>query len=187
MFVEIGGPDGNPSPNGGAVTPVAPLGADTSAQAAFDIAPDNTGYAALTVGGVPQLIRISLTTGPVPVGTIGDGSVGIRGRAVLPPPVAGLFAVTRANELPRFNRATPGNIASSTPITGLEGGEKILGLAVRPATGQLYALGNTSRLYTINPTTGGATQVGSGTFAVPLSGTSFGFTFDPVADKIRVV
>src|SRR5262249_46364265 len=79
-----------------------------------------------------------------------------------------LFAVTRANELLRFNSATPGTIASSTPITGLQGGEKIRGIVVRPATGQLYALGSTSRLYTINPVTGAATPVGSGTFAVPL-------------------
>src|SRR5262249_25037828 len=113
--------------------------------------------------------------------------VGIRGLAVLPPPVAGLFAVTRANELLRFNSATPGTIASSTPITGLQGGEKIRGIVVRPATGQLYALGSTSRLYTINPVTGAAPPVGSGTFAVPLSGASFGVTFDPLADQIRVV
>jgi hypothetical protein len=89
MFVQIGGSDGNPSPNGGAVTPIAAIGADTSDQAGLDIDPDNTGYAALTVSGMAQLIRVSLVTGPSPVGMIGDGSVGIRGLAVVisPPPV----------------------------------------------------------------------------------------------------
>jgi hypothetical protein len=84
-FVRIGAPGGNPSPDLGAVTPVAPLGAATSDQVGLDIAPDNTGYAALSVGGTAELVRVGLTTGPSPVGTIGDGSVGIRGLAGAPP------------------------------------------------------------------------------------------------------
>jgi hypothetical protein len=75
----------------------------------------------------------------------------------------------------------------SIAITGLQAGESILAIDLRPATGQLYALGSTSRLYTINPVTGVATQVGSGPFTPALSGTSFGFDFNPVVDRIRVV
>lgn len=71
-------------------------------------------------------------------------------------------------------------------ITGLQGGETILGIDFRPANGTLYGLGSTSRLYTINPTTGAATQVGSAG-AFTLSGTSFGFDFNPTVDRIRVV
>lgn len=51
----------------------------------------------------------------------------------------------------------------------------------------MYGLGSGSRLYTINPNTGAATQVGSGQFSTLLSGTGFGFDFDPVADLIRIV
>jgi hypothetical protein len=72
------------------------------------------------------------------------------------------------------------------PITGLQAGEGILGIDLRPSTGQLYALGSTSRLYTINPATGAATQVGSAG-AFTLSGTFFGFDFNPSVDRIRVV
>ncbi len=199
MFVQIGGTNGSPPAGGGAVTPVTALGNDTSDQVGFDISPDaNTGFAALTVGGMPQLIRISLATGPSPVGIIGDGSVGIRGLAVVIPPPApiptnpppttdSLFAVTKTNDLLRFSSASPGTIISNRSIGGLQPGENVLGIDVRPASGQLYALGSTSRLYTINPATGAATQVGTGAFAVPLNGTSFGFSFDPVADRIRVV
>jgi hypothetical protein len=202
MFVQIGGSDGNPSPDLGAVTPVISIGADTSEQAGLDIGPDNTGFAAVTSGGRSQLVGVSLSAGPFPIGPIGDGSVGVRGLAVFvppsppppPPPPAPspgdaviLFAATRTNELLSFSSATPGAVASTTPITGLVPGELILGLDVRPATGQLYALGSTSRLYIINPATGAATQVGTGTFAVPLMGMSFGFAFDPVTDRIRVV
>jgi len=46
-------------------------------------------------------------------------------------------------------------------ITGLQAGETVLGFDYRPATGGLYAIGSTSRLYLINGTTGAATQVGS--------------------------
>src|SRR5262249_45971797 len=57
----------------------------------------------------------------------------------------------------------------------------------RPSTGQLYAVGSTSRLYTLDPVTGAAKQVGTGTFAVPLVGVAFDIAFDPVADQIRIV
>ena len=97
-----------------------------------------------------------------------------------------IYAVTSTNVLLSFDSATPGT-TSSVGITGLQSGENILGIDLRPATGQLYGLGSTSRLYTINPVTGAATQVGSGTFTPALSGTSFGFDFNPTVDRIRVV
>jgi hypothetical protein len=52
--------------------------------------------------------------------------------------------------------------------------------------GQLYALGSTSRLYTINLSSGAATAVGAA-FTPALSGASFGFDFNPTVDRIRVV
>lgn len=97
-----------------------------------------------------------------------------------------MYAVTSTNALLTFDSATPGT-TTSVPITGLQAGESILGIDLRPATGQLYGLGSTSRLYTIDPATGAATQVGSGPFTPALSGTSFGFDFNPVVDRIRVV
>jgi hypothetical protein len=96
-----------------------------------------------------------------------------------------IYAVTSTNNLLTFDSATPGT-ASSVTITGLQSSESILGIDLRPATGQLYGLGSTSRLYTINPVTGAATQVGSAG-AFTLNGTSFGFDFNPVVDRIRVV
>lgn len=98
-----------------------------------------------------------------------------------------LYGVTAANSLVRFSSATPGTIDSTVAITGLQTGETVLGIDVRPATLQLYILGSTGRLYTLDPGTGAATQVGTGTFAVALNGTSFGFDFNPVPDRIRVV
>lgn len=84
---------------------------------------------------------------------------------------------------------TSGNTSAATAqtITGLATGETLLGIDFRPATGQLYGLGSTNRLYTIDPTTGVATSVGTAPFAPLLNGTSFGFDFNPAVDRIRVV
>jgi hypothetical protein len=97
-----------------------------------------------------------------------------------------LAGVTTTNNLVTFDSATPGTIINSVGVTGLQSGETILGIDIRPASGALYGLGTTSRLYTINRTTGVATQIGS-TGAFTLSGTAFGMDFNPVVDRIRVV
>ena len=56
-----------------------------------------------------------------------------------------IYGVTSTNTLISFDSATPGTINSSLSITGLQPGESILGIDFRPATGQLYGLGSTSR------------------------------------------
>ena len=96
-----------------------------------------------------------------------------------------LTSVTTSGNLVKFDSATPGTISSSVAITGLQAGESILGFDYRPATGGLYAIGSTSRLYLINATTVAATQVGSAG-AFTLNGTSFGVDFNPTVDRIRI-
>jgi Domain of unknown function (DUF4394)/Calx-beta domain/Domain of unknown function (DUF4214) len=98
-----------------------------------------------------------------------------------------IYGVTFFNNLIAFERANPSTLYSRVPITGVQPGERILGIDFRPSTGVLYGLGNTSRLYTIDTTTGVATEVGVGPFSPALSGTDFGFDFNPVVDRIRVV
>lgn len=96
------------------------------------------------------------------------------------------YGVTQDNQLVTFQSDNVLNVAPTHAITGLPGGESIVGLDVRPATGQLYALGKTSRLYVINPRTGAARQVGATPFIPALAGTGFGFDFNPTVDRIRV-
>src|SRR4029450_11321590 len=98
-----------------------------------------------------------------------------------------LTGLTSTGNLVTFDSGTPGTIGSSVAITGLLSAETILGRAPRPATGSLYGLGSSSHLYTINTTTGLATFVGATPFSPALSGTAFGFDFNPVPDRIRVV
>jgi hypothetical protein len=102
-------------------------------------------------------------------------------------PVTNAFAIGSSNNLLGFNVSAPGKINSDKPITGLQTGEAILAIDIRPVTGQLYGLGSTSRLYMIDKTTAVATVVGTSPFTPALSGATFGFDFNPVADRIRVV
>ncbi len=97
-----------------------------------------------------------------------------------------LFGVNTSNQLVRFDSATPGMVSTPIAITGLQTGENILGIDFRPVNGQLYGLGSSSRLYSINITTGAATAIGAAG-AFTLSGTDFGFDFNPTVDRIRVV
>lgn len=96
------------------------------------------------------------------------------------------YGVTNQNVLVTFASDAPGAVRSATPITGLQAGEQVLALDVRPLTGQLYALGSTSRLYVVSPLSGAARAVGD-PFSPALAGTSFGFDFNPAADRIRLV
>src|SRR5947208_2467895 len=84
---------------------------------------------------------------------------------------------TSGNDLARFDSGATG-VVTSVPVTGLQAGESLVGVDVRPANQLLYGVGSSSRLYTINPLTGVATQVG-GAGAFTLSGTSFGVDFNP--------
>jgi hypothetical protein len=102
-------------------------------------------------------------------------------------PVTNAFAIGSSNNLLGFNVADPGKMISDKPITGLQTGEAILAIDIRPATGQLYGLGSSSRLYMIDKTTAVATVVGTSPFTPALSGATFGFDFSPSVDRIRVV
>ena len=119
------------------------------------------------------------------------GLFALTGASALAVPGAALaaeafYGVTQDNRLVTFQSDNVTNVAPTHAITGLPGGEKIVGLDVRPLNGQLYALGATSRLYVINPRTGAARQVGATPFIPALAGASFGFDFNPTVDRIRV-
>jgi hypothetical protein len=100
--------------------------------------------------------------------------------------IYGIASQAPATALVTWDSATPNDLESGVFISGLQQNETILGIDFRPATGQLYGLGSTSRLYTIDPVTGVAAAVGP-QFAPLLNGFSFGFDFNPTIDRIRVV
>ena len=99
-------------------------------------------------------------------------------------PAALMFA-TSGNDIARFDSGATG-VVTSVPVTGLQGGESLVGIDVRPANQVLYGLGSSSRLYSINATTGVALQIGAAG-AFTLNGTSFAVDFNPVVDRLRVI
>ncbi|MBO0937323.1 DUF4394 domain-containing protein [Fibrella sp. HMF5335] len=167
-------------PNNGTLTSVGPLGLDITGAAGFDIAPNGTGLVAVIFGGKPELQQINLTTGRLQ--KLGDLTSTIIGLAIPTDPVA--YAIDGSSNLLIFNPMSPTPLAK--PLSGLQSGETLYGIDFRPANGQLYAVGSTSRLYTINTSNGAATAVGS-QFSTLLSGTDAGFDFNPTVDRIRLV
>jgi hypothetical protein len=96
------------------------------------------------------------------------------------------YGVTSTNTLITFTSDAPGASRTALPINGLQPGEVIHGIDVRPSDGQLYALGSSNRLYVIAPVSGTARPVGD-PFSPPLAGTAFGVDFNPAVDRLRVL
>jgi len=167
-------------PNNGTLVEVGSLGVNIAGTGSFDISPDGTAIATLIAGVTQGLYQIDLNTGQAE--RLGDLPVNsIVGLAIPTEPVA--YAADGSNTLHIFNPQTGTSVTK--PITGLQTGETLYGMDFRPANGQLYAVGSTSRIYTINPSSGLATIVGSGPFSPALEGTDVGFDFNPTVDRIR--
>jgi hypothetical protein len=95
-----------------------------------------------------------------------------------------VYGLSTRNQLVTFDSATPGTLTSSLFITGMQGGEEIIGIDIG-AGGALFALGSFNRLYTINPANAAASPVGAG-FLPQLNGVEFGFDADPAGPTVRV-
>lgn len=170
-------------PNAGGLKEVGSLGLDISAAGGFDISADNNyGIASVQFGGKWELNYVDLKTGKLQkLGDLPSGT--ITGIAIPTRPVA--YVVDLANTLHIFNPKALPLTTIAKPITGLPGGVNIEGIDFRPVNGQLHALGSNGVLYTINLSNGAAAMLS--TVSEPLNGTSFGFDFNPVADRLRIV
>lgn len=190
-------------PNDGVTTAIgAGLGVTASA-GFFDVltAQDGTssGFAVLNASGESGLYSIDLTTGAAArLGMIALSSGETATSMALTPPkldgpvtqAAGeLYAVTEGGKLISFNRAAPAKTCTSAAISGLGASETIADLDVRPSTGLVYALavdGTAGALYTVNPTSGAASNRAA--LSVALSGSTFGIDFNPTGPvALRIV
>lgn len=198
------------SANPGTLTDIAPLGVTATAVNGFDIDPEtNVGYALLTVGGSKGLytVRIPDPAETFPLTTNAAallGNVNISGNVIglavelnENPTVVGLNGTLTAPTLFSFSLRTPNTISSPVAVTGLAMGDQLLGIDVRPATGELYGFvrnGTNGKLYTINPDTGAATLESSLTNAIAMgptlvfdAGKNYSIDFNPAADRLRIV
>lgn len=98
-----------------------------------------------------------------------------------------VYGITSNNELVSFNANNPKNFSSKVSVTGVVSGEKLMSIDFRPATGELYALSNASKLYIINTSSASARVVGSTAFSPALAGTIASIDFNPTVDRIRLV
>src|SRR5688572_18709520 len=97
------------------------------------------------------------------------------------------YGVTSSNQLIQYNGNAPETPVLSIAITGLQSGETLLAIDFRPATGQLYGIGSTSRIYAIHLGSGLATAIGPGPFSPAVNGNIVAFDFNPTVDRIRLV
>ncbi|MGJ9416359.1 DUF4394 domain-containing protein [Massilia sp. CMS3.1] len=187
----------NPPNNGTLSTPVA-LGVDAGVANGMDIdARTNMAYAVLTVGGARNLYSINLAATTSPATSI--GAVGltedIRGIALRAASAPMAYGLADDGRLLAFKPATPNTIDATVAVTGLNGGETLLGIDFRPKDGLLYGITSTARIVTIDPATGVATakatlSADAADTTAPYGaviGTAFAVDFNPVADRLRVI
>jgi hypothetical protein len=187
----------NPPNNGTLATPVA-LGVAASVVGGFDIdARNNKGYAVMTVGGMRNLyaINVGASAAAATLITALGVSEDLKGISIRPPKAPTVFGLTDGARLVGFKMLTPSTLDTDVAITGLAGGEKLLGIDIRPKDGLMYAISSTGRIHTLDPVTGAATfkvalAADVADLTLPFSviaGTDFAVDFNPVADRLRVI
>lgn len=102
-------------------------------------------------------------------------------------PDVNFVGLTNDNRIATFNARSLNSPTNLLSISNLPDGEQIISIDFRPATGQLYALGASSRLYHINELNGRATALGAGPFEPRLNGSNASIDFNPTVDRIRLV
>jgi len=205
----------NPPNNGtlasGLTVTVGGMPLDFTSVSGFDIEPGvnaavsstavsaGVGYAVLKTMSTSKLYQIDLTNGQATVvADFSPRSFAIRHR--LPVSIA---LNDTGTTLVRFSPLNPGT-TTTVALSGITSGETIVGIDMRPATGQFYVLGidstlNKGSLYLLDPQGGALSVVGgvagqiafvdAGGAAVPLPAASVGYDidFNPTVDRVRVV
>ncbi|MBA4285151.1 MAG: hypothetical protein C0434_06420 [Xanthomonadaceae bacterium] len=193
-------------PNDGVLAAIGDLGVDAVTVGGLDIATSATGansaFAVLNTAAGSALYAINTTTGAATVVAAiplnaGETAAGFatRPQTATPTQAAGeLFGVTATGDFATFNRGSPAKLCTTGAVTGLPAEATLLGIDVRPASGQLIGLASDNALYTISSTGIAAplcplvTDPSDTTLpysALP-TGASFGVGFNPVPDRLRV-
>ena len=92
-----------------------------------------------------------------------------------------LVGLTSAHELARIDT---GNIAgaTTTAITGLAMGDRLVGIDLRPGNALIYGISLSNQIYTVDVATGAATFVAALSAPVVQANLGYGIDFNPVAD-----
>lgn len=97
-----------------------------------------------------------------------------------------VIGLTNDGRLVRFRALVPQITRNIGVITGFKDPDTaLIGIDFRVQDGRLYGVGNRGGVYKINTSTAQLEFVNQ--LTIPLSGTSFGVDFNPVADRLRIV
>jgi Domain of unknown function (DUF4394) len=96
-----------------------------------------------------------------------------------------MVGLTADQRLICFDQDEPRKARKLGRITGLNGDARLVGIDYRPATGDLYGLGDAGGVYVVDDRTAEATL--RSRLSEPLTGTSFGVDFNPTVDRLRIV
>jgi hypothetical protein len=196
-------------PNAGTLTEIGDLGAasDGADSASFEVVTGSDGVgralALFPSADGTAIYDLDLATAALSAPRtleLRDGE-SLRGTSAAPPATAPtqapgeLLGVTVNDRLVSFNRGAPGKLCTNAAITGLNAGEGILGIDIRPADGDLYALTDGGKIVTLDVATGAATLVSTlsadaSDMTAPftaLAAGAAGMGFNPVPDRLRVV
>ncbi|MCG3129427.1 MAG: hypothetical protein FLDDKLPJ_00154 [Phycisphaerae bacterium] len=96
-----------------------------------------------------------------------------------------MFGLTADQRLIAFETRSTRDAFGVGMISGLDTDTRIVGIDFRPATGELYGLGDAGGVYVINTSNAQATL--KSRLTVALEGTAFGVDFNPTVDRFRIV
>jgi uncharacterized protein DUF4394 len=196
-------------PNAGTLTEIGDLGTASAGadSASFEVVTGSDGVgralALFPTADGTTIYDLDLTTAALSAPrtlALREGE-SLRGTSAAPPATAPaqapgeLLGVTVNDRLVSFNRGAPGKLCTNAAITGLNAGEGILGVDIRPADGDLYALTDGGKVVTLDVATGAATLVSTlsadaSDMTAPftaLADGAVGVGFNPVPDRLRVV
>jgi hypothetical protein len=121
---------------------------------------------------------------------ISRGVVALTLAAGLVPSLAhaeGIYGLTSDSRIVTFDSATPGSVASSLAISGLVGGDALVGIDLRPANNLLYSVAASGNLYQLDLSGAGYAANLIGNIGVGLTGNAFGIDFNPTVDRLRLI
>jgi hypothetical protein len=96
-----------------------------------------------------------------------------------------VIGLTADQSLICFGVKDPDDATTIGSITGFSVDTSLVGIDFRPATGDLYGLGNAGGVYILN--TDDASAALQARLNMPLSGTNFEVDFNPTVDRLRIV
>ncbi|GIK16625.1 MAG: hypothetical protein BroJett003_15890 [Planctomycetota bacterium] len=96
-----------------------------------------------------------------------------------------MIALTSDQRLIAFETRSTRDAFGVGTISGLDTDTRIVGIDFRPASGELYGLGDAGGVYVLNTSNAAATL--KSRLTVALEGTAFGVDFNPTVDRFRIV